>query len=295
MLHHHQYSGFEEGYSTWFKLMKQFGLGEKMGIDIPYEASGNLPSAEYYNRIYGKGRWKGMTVVSNSIGQGEILMTPVQMANMAAIFANRGSYITPHFFKAVYNEPEAPRPQFHKEVIDVDTAVMNLIVEGMFQVVEAGTGYFSRIPNITMCAKTGTAQNPHGEDHSVFVAFAPKEDPKIAIAVVVENAGFGGVWAGPISSLMIEKYLTDSIAAGNRRWHEQRILEKRFIVDPTQVRDTSKKEAGATQQAFHTIQWNDEELFAELLRTAEAEAEAEGHDKSFLRLTRPYFYASNKH
>ena len=228
MLHNAKYGEFIKGFRTWYSYMHQFGLGSKLGVDLPNENPGNIPSESYYNDIYGEGRWKGMTIVSNAIGQGEILMTPLQMANMAAIFANRGHYVQPHFFKRFFNEPNEQAPTFQRNDLPIDTAIFWKITRAMEKVVSAGTGYGGYIDDIPFCGKTGTSENPHGKDHSVFIAFAPAKDPKIAIAVVVENAGYGGQWAAPIASLMIEQYIRGNIA-DRYQYRENYIIDKHFF------------------------------------------------------------------
>ena len=205
-----------------------FGLGQKLELDIYGELKGLIPSDEYYNKIYGENRWKYSTIISLSIGQGELGVTPLQMANLTAIIANKGFYINPHFIKVIGDSIVNLTSSKVNKVPVQKESYYNIIIDGMEDVVKDGTAQLARIDSITVCGKTGTSQNPHGEDHSIFIAFAPKENPKIAISVVVENAGFGGVWAAPIASLMIEKYLTDSIAS-NRKWKEKRILEASFI------------------------------------------------------------------
>ena len=214
----------EIGYDIWYDKIRKFGFGEKLGVDLPNEKSGIIPSNKYYDRVYGDLRWKFSTIYSLSIGQGEIGTIPIQMANLAAIIANRGHFYTPHLIKSIGDD--GPLPQYKvKREVGIDSRHYQPIVDGMEDVVNAGTAARARIKHIQICGKTGTAQNPHGEDHSVFIAFAPKDNPKIAIAVFVENAGFGGTWAAPIASLMIEKYLTDTIT---RPHLEKYILDKRF-------------------------------------------------------------------
>jgi len=216
------------GLEYWKKYVNSFGLGIKLDIDIPGIKSGNIPGVEYYDKWYGKNRWAFTYIASNSIGQGEVEIVPIQIANLAAIIANDGYYYTPHFIKAIGNtgNPRNKYTYYHKTLIDEKW--FSLIKAGMFDVVNTlgGTARRARIPGINVCGKTGTVQNSHGEDHSGFIAFAPLENPQIAIAVYVENAGFGGTWAAPIASLMMEKYLTDSIS--NKR-KEQRILDADFI------------------------------------------------------------------
>jgi penicillin-binding protein 2 len=202
------------GLGEWERRMQSFGLGQRPGIDLPAVKGGNIPGPAYYDRKYGKERWAFSTIYSVSIGQGEVLVAPLQMANLAAIFANKGWYYDPHVVRAVGHPDSVQTRYLEKHVTDVDPKWYDYIQEGMRRVVEepGGTARQARIEGITVCGKTGTAENPHGKDHAVFIAFAPMDDPQIAIAVYVENSGFGGTWAAPIASLLIEQYLTDSIA-----------------------------------------------------------------------------------
>ena len=201
------------GLTEWHKYMLSFGLGQRLPIDLPSAKGGNIPDAAYYDRKYGKEAWAFSTIYSVSIGQGEVLVAPLQMANLAAIFANKGWYYDPHVVRAIGHPDSVQRQYQQKHLTDVDPKWYDYIQEGMRRVVEepGGTARSARIKDITVCGKTGTAENPHGQDHAVFVCFAPMEDPKIAMAVYVENSGFGGTWAAPIASLLIEQYLTDSI------------------------------------------------------------------------------------
>ncbi|MFN6946989.1 MAG: penicillin-binding protein 2 [Cytophagaceae bacterium] len=225
-LSQNKFKDTEMGYDIWREYVTRFGFGNRLGIDIPSEKPGNIPSNKYYDKIYGDLRWKFTTIYSLGIGQGEIGVVPIQMANMVATIANKGYYYTPHFIKGV-GEDMKPLPEYvKKNETGIDSKYFDIIIDGMENVVRAGTAVRSQIKGITMCGKTGTAQNPHGEDHSVFVAFAPKENPKIAIAVFVENAGFGGTWAAPIASLMIEKYISDTIT---RPHLEKHIIDKKFF------------------------------------------------------------------
>lgn len=195
------------GLDEWHTAVEKFGLGHEMGVDLPYESGGSVPSSKLYNKIYGEGRWKYSTIYSLSIGQGEMLVTPLQMANLAAIFANKGYYYTPHLVKAIDGENGSIPEEFTvKHEVGVDAHHFDMVQDAMAQALY-GTATRAIIKDIAIAGKTGTAQNPHGEDHSVFVAFAPKEDPKIAIAVYVENEGWGGRAAASTASLMIEKYL----------------------------------------------------------------------------------------
>jgi penicillin-binding protein 2 len=202
----------EKGYNLWRDHVLSFGIGRKIGVDLPHELRGMVPTVEYYDRFYGKGRWKASTIFSLGIGQGELGITPLQMANIMCIIANRGYYYTPHIVKKIGDKPNHTRGLDEKHVTTVNPEYFDAIQDGMQKVIEAGTGRVAKFGNFVICGKTGTAQNPHGKDHSLFVAFAPRENPKIAIAVMVENSGFGATWAAPIASLMMEKYLTDSIS-----------------------------------------------------------------------------------
>ncbi|MDX5347678.1 MAG: penicillin-binding protein 2 [Hymenobacteraceae bacterium] len=217
----------EIGLREWDEHIYSFGFGEKLGIDLPNEKRGLVPSPNLYNKYYGEGRWKFSTIRSISIGQGEVGVTPLQMANLAAIIANRGYYYTPHLIKAIGENGKPLEEYSEKHYTTVDARHFTPIIEGMRAVVTSGTAaWANRGLNIEVCGKTGTAENPHGEDHAVYIAFAPKDNPKIAIAVYVENAGFGGMSAAPIASLMMERYLNDSVA---RKPLEDYVLRGKFI------------------------------------------------------------------
>lgn len=214
------------GLAGWKEDMKTFGLGKRLNIDLPSVKSGSIPGPDLYDKFYGKERWAFSTIRSVSIGQGEVLVVPLQMANLACIFANKGRYVDPHIVRAV-GEPNN-EIEFEEHRSMADEKWYGLVQEAMRTVVEepGGTARRARIKGTTVCGKTGTAENPHGKDHSVFIAFAPKEDPKIALAVYVENAGFGGTWAAPIARLMIEKHLNDSI---QNPLSEKRILDANLM------------------------------------------------------------------
>ncbi len=215
--------GVEGGFTTWKNHVESFGFGKKLNIDQPNELAGIVPSISFYDRYFRKGGWSSLTIISLAIGQGELGTTPLQMANMTAAIANRGYYYTPHLVKGV-GGGDAKEARFGlQNYTTVDSVWFSYVIEGMDKAVHAdgGTARAAAIPGITVCGKTGTSQNPHGKDHSVFVAFAPKDNPQIAIAAYIENAGFGSTWAAPIASLMIEKYLTGEV---KRTWVEQRIL-----------------------------------------------------------------------
>ncbi len=223
------YENTEESFNHWRDHVTSFGFGEKLGSDFANEIKGNIPTANYYDRFYTKGRWNFLTIISMAIGQGELLITPLQMANMTATIANRGWYYTPHIVKKTEKSDKIDRRFMEKHFTTIDSVHYTPVVDGMDLAVNGGPGSTARIakiPGITVCGKTGTAQNPHGEDHSIFIAFAPKDNPEIALAVYVENEGFGGTWAAPIASLMIEKYLTGEVI---RSWLEQYILRGNTI------------------------------------------------------------------
>lgn len=223
-----KFSNMQESFNNWRRHVSSFGFGQLFGSDLAYELSGLLPTSDYYDRIYGSQGWRSLTIISLAIGQGEIGTTPLQMANLAATVANRGHYFTPHIVRSI-GHPDSLQARFlNRNETTIDKAHFELMAQAMQKVVDDGTGRFSHIPGISMGGKTGTVQNPHGENHSVFIAFAPVEDPKIAISVVVENAGYGSTWAAPIASLMIEKYLSGQIG---RQWFEQRILEASFLTN----------------------------------------------------------------
>ncbi len=202
-----------DAYNLWREQVMKFGIGQRLGIDLPGENPGSLPTAEYYTERYGNNRWTSSFNISLSIGQGELGVTPLQMANIMAIVANRGYYIRPHLIKGIGDQKIVKAEYTEKIFAGVDAAHYEPVIEGLSQVVNVpgGTAYSVRINGIEMVGKTGTVQNPHGKDHAVFFAFAPRDNPKIAIAVFVENAGFGGVVAGPIASMVVEKYLRDTV------------------------------------------------------------------------------------
>lgn len=207
------YKDSQYGLTVWHDYMQRFGFGTVLGIDLPNVNSGNIPDTNYYNKWYGSGKWAFSTIYSNSIGQGEVMVVPLQMANLACIVANRGYYITPHMVR--YFGPDSTKNEeyYKKHETGIKKQYFDIAAAGMYDVVHGagGTAHRANIPDIDVCGKTGTAQN-NGPDHSVFIAFAPKDDPKIAVAVYVENArGGGGYWAAPIASLIIEKYIRGSI------------------------------------------------------------------------------------
>lgn len=227
ILNNPKHENTRESYVSWFDIVKSFGLGEKFNTDLMYESRGNIPSAEYYDKLY-RGHWNALTVRSLAIGQGEILTTLIQLANMTATIANRGFYYAPHLVRAIDTPENLTESATEKKQVLVDKRHFEKVIEGMEKVTQIeGTAHRAALDSIPVCGKTGTVQNPHGKDHSVFIAFAPKDNPKIAIAVVVENAGdYGGTWAAPIASLMMEKYFYGEVKRKNK---EKRILEADLI------------------------------------------------------------------
>ncbi|GAB3259786.1 penicillin-binding protein 2 [Larkinella harenae] len=215
------------GLEQWHEMVSRFGIGQKLGVDQPSELKGNLPGPEYYNKIYGEKRWKFSMIYSLSIGEGELLISPMKMANVAAILANRGYYYTPHLVAGIGSPGQNLPEQYRiKHDVGINPRYFDIVIDGMQQVVESGTARSAQIPGIVVCGKTGTSQNKRGEDHSIFIAFAPRENPKIAVAVFVENAGAGGKAAAPIAALVIEKYLKRQISNVAL---EKRVKEMNFL------------------------------------------------------------------
>jgi penicillin-binding protein 2 len=218
-------------YDIWCNKVKSFGLSQTFNTDLINEKPGFVPTSDYFEKLY-RGSWSPLTVRSLSIGQGELLITPLQMANVAAIIANRGYYHPPHLVRAIGSKENIINPFTVKKEVDIDSHHFEPIILGMQKVVEVGgTARRGALDSVIVCGKTGTVQNPHGKDHSVFIAFAPKDEPKIAIAVVVENSGdYGGTWAAPIASLMMEMYLKRKVI---RKDKESRILKADLISEST--------------------------------------------------------------
>lgn len=221
------------GLGKFNDYLQRFGFGDRVGIDFPSEQKGNFPSVDYFDKVLYKGEnWNSIWIRSLGIGQGELLMTNIQLANLAAIIANRGYYKRPHLIKAFRNSEEPIAGKYTKKNwVGINPEHFDPVVDGMELAVRAGTARMAYIPDIPVCGKTGTAENPHGEDHSIFFCFAPKENPQIAIAVYVENAGFGGTFAAPIASLMIEQFLNGEIHP-TRKWIEQRMLKANLTDKP---------------------------------------------------------------
>lgn len=213
-----KYPTSSQGVDAWHDHLKSFGLGQYMGYDLPSGQKGRIPTSELYNKIYKGWNWKSSTIVSNSIGQGEVEMTPIQLANVMCAVANEGYYYTPHIIKKIENKT-IDKSFIQKKQTTIDKQHFRPVIEGLAEVYRTGTASRLQIPDIAICGKTGTVENfatVDGEkkklqDHSVFLAFAPKENPKIVVAVFIENGSWGASWAGPIASLMIEKYLKKEI------------------------------------------------------------------------------------
>lgn len=217
-----KYGSPDKAFEVWKNYLVSMGYGYALGVDVPHESRGFLPNAKFYNSYYGEGHWSANTVISVSIGQGEILATPLQIANLAATVANRGWFYTPHVVKEIA-DTVMPAEFRQKRGPKIDRRWYEEVAEGMRMAVTGGTCRRAAIPGIDVAGKTGTAQNPHGKDHSAFMGFAPYDDPKIAVAVYVENGGFGAVFGVPIGSLVMEKYLNDSIAPSRKYMEEQMI------------------------------------------------------------------------
>lgn len=218
----------DDQFTKWKDYMVSMGYGYPLGVDLPHEKRGFIPNVEFYSKSFRGDKWSANSVISISIGQGEILATPLQIANLCATIANRGYFYTPHIVRAIENDSidaafrEAHRPPINREFYEA-------VAEGMRMAVLGGTCKGANIPGIEVCGKTGTAQNPHGRDHSAFMGFAPYHEPKIAVVAYIENAGFGATYGVPIGSLMIEKYLNREISSA-RKGVEQRMMNSNTIV-----------------------------------------------------------------
>ncbi|MBR0023491.1 MAG: penicillin-binding protein 2 [Muribaculaceae bacterium] len=227
MLKNHKYENLDSAFTVWKNYMVEMGYGYKLNIDLPAESRGFIPNAKFYNEHLGEGKWGANTVISIAIGQGEIMATPLQIANLSATIANRGYYFTPHVVKQIRDVgiskeyTQQHRPHINREYYEN-------VVTGMRMAVTGGTCKGANLPGLDVCGKTGTVQNPHGRDHSVFMGFAPKEDPKIAICVYVENAGFGAQVAVPLGAMVLERYLrgeSDEIETRASKWSDKWLEE----------------------------------------------------------------------
>ncbi len=222
-----KYGTSADAFEVWKKHLVSMGYGYKLGVDLPAESRGFLPNAKFYDKVYGENQWSANSIISVSIGQGEVLATPLQIANVCAMIANGGWYITPHVVKEIQDTVIAPL-YLEKKYPTIDASNFSPIREGMRMAVLGGTCKGANLPDIEVCGKTGTAQNPHGADHSAFMGFAPYNDPQIAVCVYVENAGYGAAFGVPIGSLIIEKYLNRKISPA-RSYIESRMLHSSTI------------------------------------------------------------------
>jgi penicillin-binding protein 2 len=241
-----QFGSTDSALRVWDKYMYAFGLGNKLGIDMPFERGGVIPTPRTYNRMYGDGHWNFCTFRSVSIGQGEVIVTPLQVANEMAYLANRGWYITPHMIDSIdggdeYGLLDSFKLRHHP--LNIPDTVFEAVADGMEGVMERGTGVAAKVPGIVVCGKTGTVENYYKgvkqKDHAFFAAFAPRKNPRIAIAVICENAGFGANSSAPIASLMIEKYLRDSITEPDRKAMIEKISNLNLI--PQRMLDEIRK------------------------------------------------------
>jgi penicillin-binding protein 2 len=220
-----------DGLTKLKMYLASFGIGVPTGIDLPGEKGGNVPDPEDYDRIYGKNRWRSSNFITLGIGQDQMIVTPLQNANMMAAIANRGYYIAPHVLKSADGEDSLMRALSKHHLTMVDAQYFEVVVEGLSMVVKAGTARVAAIDSIEVCGKTGTAENPHGKDHSQFSGFAPRNNPKIAVAVLVENSGFGATYAAPISSLVMEFYINREISE-KRQYLLERMLNANLTGAP---------------------------------------------------------------
>jgi len=220
-------------FTSWRDNVIKFGLSSKLDLDFPGEKPGRLASVKTYDKIYHQGGWRSSTILSLAIGQGEVDATPLQLANIEATIANHGYYYTPHLIKSIGSKTITRPQDTVKHYVGVESQYFEPVIDGMQAVVDHGTAVTSKIPGIVMCGKTGTAQKTHGEDNSVFVAYAPRENPKIAIAVIVESAGQGAKYAAPIASFIVEKYLKGSISQRESGITPEYFMNQNTLPDPS--------------------------------------------------------------
>lgn len=225
-----KYGSSAKAFEVWKNHLVSMGYGYKLGVDLPGEKRGFLPNAKFYDKFYSEGHWSANTIISVAIGQGEILATPLQIANLCATIANRGWFITPHVVKQI-QDTVMPDGLLNRRRPTIDEHWYNDIAEGMRMAVTGGTCRRAALRDIEVAGKTGTAQNPHGKDHSAFMGFAPYTEPRIAVAAYVENAGFGATFGVPIGSLVMEKYLTGTIAP-ERKYMEEQMLNSTIYYAP---------------------------------------------------------------
>ncbi len=226
-----KYGSSAKAFEVWKNHLVSMGYGYRLGIDLPGESRGFIPNAKFYDKFYSEGHWSANTIISVSIGQGEILATPLQIANLGATIANRGHFITPHVVKEI-QDTVMDSKILEKRYPTVEAHYYNSVADGMRAAVTGGTCRRAAIPGIEVCGKTGTAQNPHGKDHSAFMGFAPYHEPKIAVAVYVEGGGWGATYGVPIGSLVIEKYLTGKIAPERKYMEDQMLNSSIYYAAP---------------------------------------------------------------
>ncbi len=251
------------GYQKWYDHVKSFGFGDKLGIDLPYEIKGNLPTVAYYDKLYGKTGWRAITVRSLGIGQGELLVTPLQLANEAVTIANRGYFYRPHMVKAIQNQSLSENYTYKNQTSINKEYFEDVVIKGMEHVYDGthGTARDYRNDSLIMCGKTGTVQNPFGYDHSVFIAFAPKDNPKIAICVIVENGGYGTTWAAPMATFIMEKYIFGKLPK-RHKWKEQQIFDADIasIYEHNRAREAAKyRRSSTSNETENTEEDNSEE------------------------------------
>lgn len=233
-----KYGSSANAFEIWKKHLVSMGYGYRLGVDLPGEGRGFIPNDRFYNKFYGEGRWSANTIISVSIGQGEILATPLQIANLSATIANRGYYITPHVVKAIA-DTVMPSDLLQRHDPTIDKHWYDKVAEGMRMAVTGGTCRRAAFPGVDVAGKTGTAQNPHGKDHSAFMGFAPYDKPRIAVCAYIENAGFGATYGVPIGSLVMEKYLNGEIAP-ERKAMEEQMLTAHLHYDPPKSKQKVK-------------------------------------------------------
>ena len=239
-----KYKTVQDAMTTWKDYMVSMGFGYKLGIDLPGEKRGMIPNAPYYDKAY-RNDWSGLTVISISIGQGEVNLTPLQIANLGATIANRGYYIIPHVIKEVQGMP-LDTLYTKKHYTKVDRKYYETVVAGMRQAVLGGTCRVANTSFYEVCGKTGTAQNPHGQDHSVFMGFAPRENPKIAICVYVENGTWGATYGVPIGALMMEQYINGKLCEASQT--RATSFENKHLFTPREYSLNSLSEKNEEQQ-----------------------------------------------
>lgn len=252
MLNNKKYGGLEKSFTLWKDYMVSMGFGYRLNIDLPGESRGFIPNAQFYNKMIGQGQWGANTILSIAIGQGEVMLTPLQIANLGATIANRGYYITPHVVRQIRDVGILEEFTVKHHTM-VNPQYYNEVVTGMRMAVTGGTCRGANLPGLEVCGKTGTVQNPHGQDHSVFMGFAPKDDPKIAICVYVENAGFGAKVAVPLGAMVLERYLrgdSEDIEKRADKWSDNWLEKSPTITKPVE----EQKPQQATAMFLHSTQ-----------------------------------------